>query len=99
VYKRQARGGVVDTQALTAALKQGVIRAAGLDVTDPEPLPPDHPLYSLENCLITPHIGSATFNTRKIMAKIALGNLSAGIKGNPLLHCVNPEVYTRLEGN
>jgi glyoxylate reductase len=94
-----ARGGVVDTQALTQALKQGVIRAAGLDVTDPEPLPPGHPLYSLENCLITPHIGSATFNTRKIMAEIALGNLSAGIKGNPLLHCVNPEAYTRWEGN
>jgi len=94
-----ARGGVVDTQALTQALKQGGIRAAGLDVTDPEPLPPDHPLYSLENCLITPHIGSATFNIRKIMAKIALGNLTAGIKGKPLRHCVNPEVYSRWEGN
>ena len=87
-----SRGMVVNTNALVRALKEGQIRAAGLDVTEPEPLPPDHPLYQLENCLITPHIGSATENTRKTMAKIAIENLKAGIKGAPLLHCVNPEV-------
>jgi len=89
-----ARGAIVDTPALTLALKEGRIRAAGLDVTDPEPLPPNHPLYKLDNCLITPHIGSATFQIRQTMAKIALGNLSAGIKGIRLPYCANPEIYT-----
>ncbi len=88
-----ARGPVVNTRDLTTALETGRIRAAGLDVTDPEPLPPDHPLYQLENCLITPHIGSATYNTRKTMAGIAIRNLIAGIEGQPLPFCVNPEVH------
>jgi lactate dehydrogenase-like 2-hydroxyacid dehydrogenase len=88
-----ARGKVVDTDALVKALKGGRIRAAGLDVTEPEPLPPSHPLYQLGNCLITPHIGSATENTRKTMARIALDNLKSGIHGTPLPYCVNPQVY------
>lgn len=88
-----ARGPVVNTEDLVQALKSGQIRAAGLDVTDPEPLPPDHPLYQLENCLITPHIGSATFQTRKSMAEIALQNLKAGLEGRPLPYCANPDVY------
>ena len=88
-----ARGAVVNTDDLAYALESGQIRAAGLDVTDPEPLPPDHPLYALENCLITPHIGSATFQTRKSMADIALRNLVAGLEGLSLPHCANPEVY------
>jgi len=89
-----ARGAVVDTDALVEALTSGQIRAAGLDVTDPEPLPPEHPLFKLENCLITPHIGSATYQTRKSMAEIALQNLIAGIAEEPLPHCANPEVYS-----
>jgi len=89
-----ARGAIVDTQALTQALKEGWIWAAGLDVTDPEPLPPNHPLYKLDNCLITPHIGSATFQIRQTMAKIAFENLSAGIMGIRLPYCANPEIYT-----
>jgi lactate dehydrogenase-like 2-hydroxyacid dehydrogenase len=89
-----ARGAIVDTQALTRALQEGWIWAAGLDVTDPEPLPPNHPLYKLDNCLITPHIGSATFQIRQTMAKIAFENLSAGIKGIRLPFCANPEIYT-----
>lgn len=89
-----ARGAIVDTQALTRALKEGWIWAAGLDVTDPEPLPPNHPLYKLDNCLITPHIGSATFQIRQTMANIAIENLSAGIKGIRLPYCANPEIYT-----
>lgn len=89
-----ARGQVVDTNALLHALQSGQIRAAGLDVTDPEPLPPDHPLYQLENCLITPHIGSATFGTRKAMTGIALRNLVKGIHGEKLEHCANPQVYS-----
>lgn len=88
-----ARGQVVDTDALYTALQSKKILAAGLDVTDPEPLPPDHPLYQLPNCFITPHIGSATVNTRREMAAIAFKNLHAGILGNPLPYCVNPEIY------
>ena len=88
-----ARGSVVNTNDLLDALQKGQIRGAGLDVTDPEPLPPQHPLYQQENCLITPHIGSATEGTRKAMARIALRNLSLGISGMPLEHCANPEVY------
>jgi phosphoglycerate dehydrogenase-like enzyme len=85
-----ARGKVIHTDSLVSALQEDQIRAAGLDVTDPEPLPPNHPLFDLKNCLITPHIGSATFNTRKTMARIAIQNLKAGIRGEPLPHCANP---------
>jgi lactate dehydrogenase-like 2-hydroxyacid dehydrogenase len=88
-----ARGPVVNSDALLEALQTGQILAAGLDVTDPEPLPPGHPLFQLPNCFITPHIGSATINTRKVMADIAIKNLQAGIQGKPLPYCVNPEVY------
>jgi phosphoglycerate dehydrogenase-like enzyme len=88
-----ARGPVVKTEALVEALQKGWIQAAGLDVTDPEPLPSDHILYSLDNCLVTPHIGSATYGTRRTMASIAAQNIMAGLKNVPLLHCVNPEVY------
>jgi glyoxylate reductase len=88
-----ARGPIVDSTALTLALQEGWIRAAALDVTDPEPLPPEHPLYNLPNCLITPHIGSATWNTRRRMAELACQNLLAGLEGRKLAHCVNPEAY------
>ncbi|MBL8131264.1 MAG: D-glycerate dehydrogenase [Anaerolineae bacterium] len=83
-----ARGGVVDTEALVEALTNGVIAAAALDVTDPEPLPADHPLMRLENCIVVPHIGSATVGTRDRMASIAAANLIAGVRGEPLLHAV-----------
>jgi glyoxylate reductase len=88
-----ARGPIIDMQALPRALQEGWIRAAALDVTDPEPLPPEHPLFGLPNCLITPHIGSATWNTRRRMAELACQNLLAGLEGRRLIHCVNPEVY------
>lgn len=88
-----ARGPIVDTMALYKALKGGQIAGAGLDVTDPEPLPAGHPLYSLPNCLIVPHIGSATMNTRRRMAELACDNLLSGLEGRRLVHCVNPEVY------
>ncbi|HNT22813.1 MAG TPA: D-glycerate dehydrogenase [Anaerolineales bacterium] len=90
-----ARGPVVDTAALVHALSTGQIAGAALDVTDPEPLPPDHPLYSLPNCLVVPHIGSATQNTRRRMAGLACENLLAGLEGHPLPYCVNPQVYQR----
>ena len=88
-----SRGPVVDTAALTLALQEGWIRAAALDVTDPEPLPPDHPLYALDNCLVVPHIGSATWDTRRRMAERACENLLAGLEGRRLPFCANPRVY------
>jgi glyoxylate reductase len=83
-----SRGSVVDTNALLQALKEGKIAAAGLDVTDPEPLPQNHPLYGLPNCLITPHIASAGATTRAKMAHMAVDNLLAGLYGKPLPHPV-----------
>ena len=88
-----SRGPVVDPTALLRALTEGWIAGAALDVTDPEPLPPDHPLYRLSNCLILPHIGSATWNTRRRMAERACENLLAGLEGRRLPYCANPEVY------
>jgi len=88
-----ARGPIVNSQALYKALDEGWIAAAALDVTDPEPLPPTDPLYSLPNCLIVPHIGSATRRTRRRMAELACENLLAGLRGERLPYCVNPEVY------
>jgi len=88
-----ARGPVVDMDALTEALSAGWISAAALDVTDPEPLPPEHLLFSLDNCLILPHIGSATWGTRRKMAEIACENLLAGLRSERLPFCVNPEIY------
>jgi phosphoglycerate dehydrogenase-like enzyme len=90
-----SRGSVVDMIALYDALNEKHISAAALDVTDPEPLPPDHPLYSMPDCLIVPHIGSATWNTRRRMAELACENLLAGLEGRRLPNCVNPEVYNR----
>lgn len=90
-----AAGTCVDTDALVVALQSNRIAAAALDVTDPEPLPPSHPLYSLANCLIVPHIGSATQHTRRRMAELACENLLAGLRGERLPNCVNPEVYAR----
>jgi glyoxylate reductase len=64
-------------------------------VTEPEPLPPEHPLYQLDNVIVTPHIASASRTTREEMAFMAARNLIAGLRGEPLPHCVNPEVYPR----
>lgn len=90
-----ARGPIVDNFALARALQSKRIAGAALDVTDPEPLPPGHPLLRLNNVLITPHIGSASRATRTRMAQLAADNLLAGVKGKMLPHCVNPEVYDR----
>ncbi|HUR56034.1 MAG TPA: D-glycerate dehydrogenase, partial [Gemmataceae bacterium] len=79
-----ARGAVVDKDALTEALTARRIHAAALDVTDPEPLPRDHPLLKLDNVIITPHLGSATEETRRRMAERSVENLLAGLAGKPL---------------
>lgn len=88
-----ARGAVIQMNALLKALQENWIGGAALDVTDPEPLPSNHPLYAQPNCLIVPHIGSATRDTRRRMAELACENLLAGLEGRRLPHCVNPEVY------
>lgn len=80
-----ARGPVVDTQALTEALQSRAIYAAAVDVTDPEPLPRDHPLLSLDNFTIAPHLGSATVQTRRRMAEMSVENLMAGLGSKALL--------------
>ena len=92
VVVNTARGPVVDTDALVAALRENQIFAAGLDVTDPEPLPDGHPLYTMENVVIAPHVGSATVDSRDGMAEIAADNVLRGLKDEPLRACVNPEV-------
>lgn len=93
VLVNTSRGPVVDTMALHDALKAGTIFAAALDVTDPEPLPADHPLYTLDNALIVPHIASASFETRNRMAEMAADNLLAGLAGEQPPNCLNPEVF------
>ncbi len=93
VFVNTARGPHVDQTALAQALRSGTIFAAGLDVTDPEPLPPTHELFKLPNCVIAPHIASATTDTRNAMARLCAANLLAGVKGERLPHCVNPDVY------
>jgi lactate dehydrogenase-like 2-hydroxyacid dehydrogenase len=84
VLVNTSRGPVVDPVALHAALRDGVIAAAGLDVTDPEPIPTDDPLLSLPNCIVVPHIASASGATRGKMAAMAAANLIAGVRGDPL---------------
>jgi glyoxylate reductase len=83
-----ARGGVVDHAALQAALERSQIAGAALDVTEPEPLPRDHPLLRMENVIISPHLGSATVETRLRMAELSVANLLAGLRGEALLHRV-----------
>jgi glyoxylate reductase len=85
-----ARGPIVDTGALARALHAGEIAGAALDVTDPEPLPGDHPLLEAPNLLVVPHIASATHATRERMADIAVDNLLAGLAGRPMPHRVSP---------
>lgn len=91
VFVNTSRGPLVDQPALAEALRSGTIFAAGLDVTDPEPLPPDHELYALPNCVIAPHVASATIDTRNAMARLCANNLLAGVRGEPLPHWVNPD--------
>jgi D-3-phosphoglycerate dehydrogenase len=90
-----ARGSLIDTDALVAALRERRIGGAALDVTDPEPLPADHPLVAMDNCLVVPHIASASRATRGRMAAMAAANLLAGVRGERLPTPVNPEIYDR----
>ena len=95
VLVNTSRGPVVDSNALYEALKEHRIFAAGLDVTEPEPLPLDSPLLTLDNIIIAPHIASASKTARDKMSWIATKNLIAGLKGEHLPNCVNPQVYAQ----
>jgi glyoxylate reductase len=90
-----ARGPVVDPEALNWALRNRVIAGAALDVTEPEPIPTDSPLLELKNIIITPHIASASKATRLRMAEMAVENLLAGLRGERLPNCINPQVYEK----
>ena len=95
-----ARGPIVDQDALAAALREGRLAGAGLDVTDPEPLPPDHPLLEAPNLLVVPHIGSATTTARAAMADRAVDNLLAALAGKPMPYAVptgraRPDAHAR----
>jgi glyoxylate reductase len=95
ILENTSRGPVIHSGDLAAALRGGVIAAAALDVTDPEPIPLDDPLVGLDNCLIVPHIASASRATRGKMAQMAAANLLAGVRGERIPTPVNPEVYDR----
>ncbi|KAI4895448.1 hypothetical protein NFI96_011961 [Prochilodus magdalenae] len=84
IFINTSRGGVVNQEDLYEALSTGQIAGAGLDVTVPEPLPTDHPLFTLKNCVILPHIASATYTTRNAMSALAANNLLAGLRGEPM---------------
>ncbi len=90
-----ARGSVVDQEALYHALKDRKIRGAAIDVTDPEPIPSNSPLLQLPNLIITPHIASASVQSRTQMAVMAAENLIAGLQGKRLPFCANPQVYEK----
>ena len=93
IFINISRGAIVDHDALVEALRDGEIAHAGLDVTDPEPLPRDHPLLSMTNVSFTPHTGTATYPTRKKMVEVTIANIRAGVEGEPLLYEI-PETFT-----
>ncbi|MFW6003016.1 MAG: D-2-hydroxyacid dehydrogenase [Halanaeroarchaeum sp.] len=88
VLVNTARGGIVDTDALVSALRTNAIRGAALDVTDPEPLPADHPLWTLENCLVTPHTGGHTPRHWDRLADIVAENVARLESGEQLQNLV-----------
>jgi glyoxylate reductase len=93
IFINAARGSIHNEEDLTDALEKGIIWGAGLDVTNPEPMRPDHPLLFMPNVCVLPHIGSATEETRAAMSLIAAKNVVAGLKGERLPFIVNPEIY------
>lgn len=95
ILVNDARGPNIDNNALYQALRDGKIAFAALDVTEPEPLPSNHPLLTLENVIITPHIASASVTTRTKMGLMAAENLIAGLKGEMPPNPVNPEVLKK----
>lgn len=86
-----SRGPIVDTEALTQALAEGKLAGAAMDVTDPEPLPRDHPLLKMDNVVVTPHISSASAATFRAMGMLAARNIVAALNGEPMPSCVNAD--------
>lgn len=95
IFINTARGGIHHEKDLLEALRERTIWGAGLDVTDPEPMRPDHPLLSMDNCVVLPHIGSATIETRTKMLERSVENIRAALSGKRMPYCVNPEVYDK----
>jgi glyoxylate reductase len=93
VLVNTARGPIVDQAALAEALRRRHIAGAGLDVFETEPIAPDDPLLGLDNCVVVPHVGSATVATRGRMAGMAADNILAALRGEQVPNCVNPAVY------
>lgn len=93
IFINAARGAIHNETDLTEALQKGIIWGAGLDVTNPEPMRPDHPLLFMPNVCVLPHIGSATEETRAAMSLLAAKNIVAGLQGEKLPYIVNPEIY------
>lgn len=96
VLVNTARGGIVDEVALAEALTTGHLYAAGIDVFEQEPVPLDNPLLPLSNVVVAPHLASATTRTRAKMADMAVNNALAALRGEPMVHCVNPQA--RIKG-
>jgi len=93
IFINTARGGLHNEEDLKQALEAGTIGGAGLDVTNPEPMDKNNPLLTMQNAVVLPHIGSATIETRTAMANLSIQNILAGLNGEELPECVNPEVY------
>ena len=93
IFINAARGSIHNEEDLTEALEKGTIWGAGLDVTNPEPMRPDHPLLFMPNVCVLPHIGSATEETRAAMSVLAAKNIVAGLNSEKLPFIVNPEIY------
>jgi phosphoglycerate dehydrogenase-like enzyme len=98
VFVNTARGGLVDQDALLAALASGQLVGAGLDVTTPEPLPPDHPLLGRDDVVVTPHIASATADGKVRILEAAFEQAMTVLRGERPAHLVNPEVWDRVAG-
>jgi phosphoglycerate dehydrogenase-like enzyme len=96
VFINTARGGLVDQEALLAALDEGRLAGAGLDLTEPEPLPADHPLVGRDDVVVTPHIASATADGKRRILEAAIEGALTVIRGERPAHLVNPEVWDRI---
>jgi phosphoglycerate dehydrogenase-like enzyme len=90
-----ARGKIIDTDALLWALENGIVKAAALDVFDPEPIPPDHPILKMKNVILTPHIAFAASKTCRMMDEYAIEEALRILRGEKPLWILNPEVLER----
>lgn len=97
IFINTARGGLVDHEALLDTLETGKLLGAGLDVTDPEPLPPDHPLLHRDDTVITPHVASGTHDGKRRLFRTAFTQAIQVLDGERPSHLVNPEIWTREE--